>query len=79
MSNIYGLEPIWFVCVSLLLKVNVGVLLEVLRSPHSDAPLLVCYGSAIILWVLYIPHYISVTLNLFEFYLMHSYLYCCDV
>jgi hypothetical protein len=54
--------------VPLLLKRNAGVLFGVLRGPRSDVPFfLVCYGSAIILRVLYlyIIHYISASLNLF--------------
>jgi lipoprotein signal peptidase len=47
------------VCVALLLKWNVGILFGVLAVM---SPLfLVCYSFAIILWVLYTPHYISVT------------------
>jgi hypothetical protein len=42
------------VIVPLLLKQNIGVLFRVLRGSHSDAPSFACYGSAIILWVLYI-------------------------
>jgi hypothetical protein len=49
------------VVVNLLLKRNIGVLFGVLRGPRSDAPFFACYGSAIILWVLYIYfHCISI-------------------
>jgi hypothetical protein len=73
------------VLVPLLLKRNVGVLFWDLRGPRSDAPffnfLWFCnYFMGIIYIYIYIhSQFISVTPNLFETYLMRSYLYGCYV
>jgi hypothetical protein len=65
--------------VPLLLKRNNGVLFGVLRVPRSDAPFfLACYGSAIILWVLYI-YILSLYLCTPKIYWGLSYAWCLVV